>query len=115
MLLWVRGMPGILGAKKCEACSCLQKGHTSEILWWGEYVNLASFVARKPLRKVHLSRKSPPCPYPLLMGETDKQRPEVVGGHPCVLGSREAEEETDKLCLRKSSGLLLGREAVVRG
>lgn len=54
-------------------------------------------------------------PLSVAYGETVKQRAEVVGRRPSVLGSKEAQEETDKLRLRESSSLLLGKEAVVRG
>lgn len=53
-------------------------------------------------------------PLPVAYGESGKQRAEVVGRHPRVLGSKEVQEEMDKLCLRESSSLLLGKEAVVR-
>ena len=56
----------------------------------------------------------PPVPLSVAYGEAGKQRAEVVGRHPHVLGSKEAQEEMDKLCLRESSSLLLGKKGVVR-
>ena len=51
--------------------------------------------------QIYLSRKLPSVPLPVAYGESGKQRAEVVGRHPRVLGSKEVQEETDKLCLRE--------------